>query len=184
MDWSTAQNAIVAWIKAGTGLSRVVWSNQSVPKPAHDFVQVRLAAVRKLGGDELTRDQDLSRGPTASDEDFPLVLDVPGTEIEFTVQGERELTLSIQVHTARAVITPVALLSRLQTSLSLESVRTGLLAAGLAPTDPGVVRDLSALVDTGWEGRASLECRFQFTETLSEFTTFIESAPVDVDIDS
>lgn len=166
MNWANVQNALVAWIQAA-GVSTVVWSNQDGPKPARDFVRLTPLGINPVGQDEVVQKQDLTRVGNGTT--------TVGTELEFQAEGLRELAIAVQCHMARAILTPLSTMSRLQTALRLQTVRSALLAVGLAPFDIGQPTDLTALVDSGYEGRAALTVRFYFTETISDFATFIQS---------
>lgn len=171
ISWSTVQSALVTWIRTGSGYAsgKVIWANQDGGRPSGNFCTVNLTAMTPLGAlDELRRTQDLGRAGNG--------VDTVGTEIEHKVHGLRELAISVQCFTtektgdncARAV------LSKVQASLMLPTPRFALRDAGLGPFDRGVIRDVSALLDSDFEARAVLDLRFYVSEEVAEFSTYIE----------
>ena len=175
MNWATIQAAIVEWVKAGSGYAsgRVIWKNQSKNRPASagaavDHIAIQLLSLRGVGEDEVVQTQDLSRVGNGST--------TVGTEILHTVRADKEMTLSVQCYTTSVVgsAQALAVLSKVQTSLRLESVRSGLTTAGVCPIDAGSLEDITGILDTDYEGRAVLTCRFSVTEEVTEFSTWIE----------
>lgn len=163
-NWTTIENAIRVWVKAGSGYgdSAVLWSDQTHARPSGAFITVRLGDTVPLGNDEVEVLTDLGADP--------------GEEIELRAVGRRELSVSVQAFTPGVTGSSAGrgILSTVQTALALPSVRAALDAAGLTPFDVGSVRNISALVGTAFEGRAVLDVRFYTNDTASEFTGYIE----------
>ncbi len=164
--WATIEDALRVWVKAGSGLgdAKVIWLDQTGARPAAPFIELKLGDIVPLGGvDPVETATDLMRPA--------------GTEIELKVAGVRAFTVSLQAYTATVTgaATARALLSLVQTALSLPSVRAALDAAGVTPFDEGEVHNLTGLLGTKFEGRAALDVQFYVRETLSEFTGFIGS---------
>lgn len=171
-NWTTVENALRAWVKAGSSLDdgHVYWDDQTGPRPSDSatapFITLHLGDVLPVGGlDELAdiTDADLNQNP--------------GAEIELRVVGTRQFHLTVQAFTPNIVngSTARALLSKVQTALRLESVRDALATAGVTPFDVGQVLNITALVGTKFEGRAALTVGFYALETVSERTTYIET---------
>lgn len=70
-------------------------------------------------------------------------------------------------------------LSLWQSSLDLETVQTNLRKAGIAVWLASNVADLSALLNTGYEGRATLQVEFGIASNLTEDLGSIETINVD-----
>lgn len=66
-----------------------------------------------------------------------------------------------------------------QTALDLEDVQMNLRMAGIAVWVIGDVADLSALLNTGYEGRAHLECTFGIAMNLQSDLGSIETVPIE-----
>jgi hypothetical protein len=73
-------------------------------------------------------------------------------------------------------VSAVAVASLMQTRLRLPSIRAVIKAAGLSVFDYGTVRNVSRILQTAFESRAAVELGWYFTETASEFTTYIAEA--------
>ena len=164
--WATIENALRAWVKTGSGYadSKIIWVDQNGPRPANDFITLRIGDLVSLGAvDELRVTTNLAN-PN-------------GSEIVLEVNGLREFTLSIQAFNTATVSTSTSreVLSKVQAALKLPSVRALLNAAGLGPFDMGSVKNISALLQTKFEARAILETRFYVNETVSENTGYINT---------
>ncbi len=49
--WQTVQDALVAWVRAATGLSNVLWTGQNAQRPSAPYIAMRIMGVRQLGHD-------------------------------------------------------------------------------------------------------------------------------------
>ncbi len=175
------EDAIRAWVKTATGFSdgQVYFANQNGSQPAAlPYITILISgSMRALGAyDEQTRSTDLSK-PN-------------GQEITLAVTGQRDLLVSIQAFAENTVsyaglelpialpgsegLTAVELLTRVQTALSLESVRQSLNDANLAPYDIGEILRVDAIIETFFEGRAVLNVRMYSTDQQSESTGYIK----------
>jgi hypothetical protein len=165
MNWPTVEAALIAWVQGAAGLADgfVVWSHQNAPAPGFSFGSLHLSEIRPAGGpDPLYYLTDLDR-----DE---------GEEVEERVSALRIVTLTVQMHSSgvTGATTARALLSRVQTALSLDLYRSALETAGLTPFDIGVVRSLPVIVGANWTGRAVIEVRFYAREELSAYHPYID----------
>lgn len=169
LNWATIQTALHAWIVAGTGLAvgRVVWANQAMPQPQRPYVTLRLMALAPVGHDGVHSTTNLA-APA-------------GEEVTLTVEGRRHLTVGVQAY-ASAVTgagTAAELLAKAQTALSLPTVHAGLRAAGLAVLNEGGITDLSALLETKFEGRAAMDVRFHCVDEVAEKTGYIATVEIE-----
>lgn len=169
--WSTVENALHAWVVAGSGLpaARVVWSGEPVARPTPPYITIKIAGVRKVGEDwRQTRD---APAPASA-----------GEEIVHSVRGRRELSITLQCFDgdATGVNMPLALLERVKTSVRLPTIHAGLRAAGVGVAAFGNVTaiDTAQLGASRFEPRAILDLRAFVSSEVEEFTTYIQHAEV------
>jgi|SRR5579859_2887251 len=165
MDWPTIEDAIQAWVKAGTGLddAKVIWSRQEGEQPSQPFVSMYRANLDTDGIDFVSSFTDLTRPA--------------GQEVEQRVQGNRQFMLSVNAYTAQEAIgngSAFALMSKLKTSAALPSQIANLGDAGLSIFDFSQIRDLSAIDNALWESRAQLDIHFYVAESVSEYSGYID----------
>lgn len=168
ITWSDVEDAIRAWVKSGSGLAdaKVIWADQPGNRPSAPYVTIRIGDLLAIGHDSVTHDYDDEADA--------------GEEITFTVRGTREFTVTVQTFTSATVNTGTAreYLSKVQTALSLPSVRSAFAAAGISAFDSGTLQNLSALRDAEFEGRAVLDVRFYVAEEVTEVTGYIATVEV------
>src|SRR5262245_45258925 len=166
LDWGKVENALQAWVKRASGLpdAFVIWANQDGPRPEDPFLALKLTGMRSLGAVDGT---SVSFDPAAEH----------GKEIEIATRGERECALSIQCFNAEVLgnDSARAILSKVQAALALDSYRDFLSAGGVTVFDKGNIREVPAILSNGWEARGILEVRFYVVESVSDFTTYIET---------
>ncbi len=173
-DWTAIEDGVRSWVKYASGMSdgQIIFSEQAnegasgAARPSGmPFLTIRMGDISPLGAvDEVEELTDLNRPA--------------GMEIEERVGGMREFSVSIQAFTGAATNTlnaARALLSRVQTGLTLPSVAGVFNALNISCFDRGHVQNISALLGNRFEGRASLECRFYVRETISEYTGYIKT---------
>lgn len=173
-DWGDIEDAIHAWIVAGSGLnaSQVIWATQDGPQPqSRPFVTIRIGDLIALGAHDEAIIVDHTGDLTPPD---------PGEELEERVVGVREFGVSVQVFSDAKVGAASGryYASRIQTALALPAVRFALNEVGLSPFDAGRVREISAILDSAFEARFLLEARFYVVEELSEYETYISHVEV------
>jgi hypothetical protein len=170
INWEEAEDIIRAWVMAGTGYAseRVWWADQKIPQGATDFAVIRFGGTIPLGAFD------------AHSEYTDLGADAGG-EIEIRTRGDREVTVGIQIFTAAVVGNECARAKaiRLQALLGLPSIREPMVAAGVSPFDTGQIQNLSGLIGGDYAGRASLDCRFYITETVSDYVGYISEIETD-----
>lgn len=71
-----------------------------------------------------------------------------------------------------------------QTALDLEDIQAILRSYGIAVAIIGSVADLSVLLNTGYEGRAHMECDFNLAFNVESFIGEIETVPVAGQVDT
>ncbi len=169
-DWRAIENALSSWVRTASGLdtAHVYFGDQNGPQPATGvFITIRLGDIVPLGAYDSIDFSNQNLGAPN------------GTEIELRTFAPRSFTVSLQCFSA-VTVTPGAvpatgkdILGKVQNALGLESVRYALNAAGLVPYDIGTVQNVSALLETAFEGRANLDVLFYTTDDISEFVGYI-----------
>jgi len=167
--WPTVEAALVAWVETGSGLAgAVLMAQQTAPQPPMPYATVRLSGPRTGGAPwpRVYQSYDPAQ-PT-------------GQEIAFQAVFDCEVTCSVQVYTASpfGAGSARALMSQVRTSLGLDTVLFALRAAGLAVQAPGDIQDLSALLDTTWQGRAALDVIFGIAEDATERSGYVATVGV------
>lgn len=169
MSFESAENAIRAWIKSGSGFvdANVYFNDQKIERPNVPHVTIRLGDPVTLGAVDAVI--------ATFDEDRPV-----GEEFEHRVDGQRQLSASIQIWRGKTTGagTAMSIAHQLQLAIRLPSINTALNVAGLGVLDVGTVRNLSGLLDSDFEGRAQFDVVFHYRESIAEYTTYIETAVV------
>lgn len=91
--------------------------------------------------------------------------------------GQRKMTVSFQCY-AREQEDAYNLMALWQGSLELQKTQENLRRAGIAVWIIGNVADLSALLNTGYEGRSQMDCTFGVASNLVEDLGEIDTAIV------
>lgn len=168
-NWDDYEQAIRQWVIEASGLNttKVIRAEQNGPRPATPFAEVRVGDAIAVGAaDAVERYYD----PFAD----------PGEEVTLVVRGLRELEVTVRVFTDASVgaESARALLEKTRTALGLDTFRDILQDAGVTVFDRGVVQHLPGVLDTRWEGRATLTVRAYVEDTVSETTGYIDSVQV------
>lgn len=97
-----------------------------------------------------------------------IILDSEGVTLQ--TYGVREMVVSVEIFTDKLTGAGTArdLLSQAQMGLSRQSVLDNLSAAGLAVVGDSGLRDLSALVETAFEGRAQMDVTFGLSAQVAD----------------
>lgn len=160
MNMKTLQDALrTIWVLPASGLSgtEVYIARQEVPPPAPPYITIELSGPQMIGGlDEVKQEFD--------------ALAALGQEIILTAQGPREVIVTLEAFSASAAAVDAeadarGLLSKVQASLRLPTIRPVLNAAGIAVLKPGDVRWVPGIQKAAWEGRAILETTLCVVET-------------------
>lgn len=179
VDWSDIEDALHVWLETAlTGklaASRILWSDQDMPRGEGAYVTVRRGDLVPLGQPSIT-EYDRTQDDPAPD---------AGKEIERRIEQTLQLTVSIQAFDSRMVgdVTGAALLHEAIMALSLTTVQSALETAGLYCFDRGAVRNVSELVGADFESRAVADVRFYLNDSRSEFTGYIATVELTPTID-
>lgn len=162
------EDAIVAFAEAVQPDATVIWANPDGPRPALPFIVL-----------------DVVSGPTgigAAEERYK-------SEDTYTYGFRKRGTLNVQVHADDALVRAGAI----ESALELPSRQGTLQAAGIAVWGSDGPRDITQLMDTAFEPRASLDLFLSWPEPADDApgeirtvhaTGTIDSLTVDQTIDS
>lgn len=134
----------------------VIYLNNNAPRPTVDYVTLYLSSMVQIG-------RDYTQDPTSS------------TSGSSVMVGDREFTLNIQAYSSYPTGDPFTILENLRTSLQTQPVLASLRANGLVYVNWFPITDLSVLVDSRFEQRASMDTLWrvaqQYTDTVGNINT-------------
>lgn len=168
LDFAAMENALHAWLTAETGV-QVILSRQGGPRPGDSYATLRVSEGATHGFPAEVR-RKVNPAPSGDG----------GDELQQDAVLRKELVASVQAFTPADTgnASAQALLSRAQAGLEKPSRLEAFRAAGLALVDRGTVQDVTALLETRFEGRAALQVRFLVWDKVSDFTGYIATANV------
>lgn len=173
IGFATIEAALQAWLVASTGLSAgpttggvsgVYNELAKVPQPAMPFATFKVGSPRP----QSTHDEDVRAYNGANP---------AGQEIETTIVGRREITVSVEIRTKAATGSGTAkeLLSAVETGAQKPSQRDLFNTAGLAFLGFEAPIDLSARLGPAGQGRVVQDFRFSCLSTDIDKTGYIAS---------
>lgn len=165
-SWGEYENALRLWLVTATGVT-VIRSYQDGPRPSDPFVHFAITRIDAIGAADSLQN----------------FTDVPGDTVIEVVRGVREIAVLVQAHTASAVGPSAAraLLAKAQVALRSSVVKETLHNAGMTCFDAGSIQVVPVVLDTRWEGRAALTCRFYVEEIASADVGYIETVEIKKD---
>jgi hypothetical protein len=125
-----------------TSTATFIWMDQNCPRPQLPYLAGKITALPGIG-------QDFMGSPSS---------DV------ITITGNREVMLALQSYGT----TGFQMLCDLKAALSKPTVQSYLRSGGLVVVEDHDVQDISALFDTVFENRASLDIRFRTSESSTD----------------
>jgi hypothetical protein len=192
--WSTVQDALSAWVAESSGLnaakfeydeghgfdsgdfgdSPVLWVNQPAPQPRLPYATLKLSPLRRLGGNVIPISYIFDP------------LQPNGKELLYTATGQNEITCTVEVFSdiVTGAGTAMEFLENALAALMLPGVYGTLQLAGLALVAWSPPLDLSVLIATGYQSRASSDVRFYIVDTASERQGYITEMDVGVEVDN
>jgi hypothetical protein len=182
-NWTAIEDALIAWVKGATGLpdGSVIWDDQRGERPAAPFATLHLDGDVTPGVfDEASHRVNPDAPPTSPG--------VPGEgdELIFETVAQGEFTCTVHVFAAatNGASSARVLTNRVRNALSIEPQVEAFDVLGIAIIDRGTVRNLTALLDTEFESRASVDVRFRVADGTTATGTFIEAVETENDIES
>lgn len=172
MNLKAIQEAIrTLWVLPASGLAdgAVFFSHPesaAPPQSVRPCVSIWVGAPERVGLDQVSRDFD----PAGA----------AGQEIIYRASGPRELQVMLQAFSSSAngldaASDARALLSKIETSLSLPNIRSALNAAAIGVLRHQPAQWVPGIARAGWEGRATLETIFCVSETVEARIGYIQS---------
>jgi hypothetical protein len=163
LSLSSFEAALVAWLAPTFGADHVMLKGEKGAQPDLPYAMISITGPRRAGA---------PRGSVFQSFDGAQV----GQEVELRVVVEEELGVSVQAYTSakNGSTSAKALLAAAKLQLLLPSVHDALSAAGLALIEAGDTQDVSALLETGFQGRAVLDLRFLVTDEAAERTGYVD----------
>jgi hypothetical protein len=133
----------------------VIYWQPNAPRPTVPYITLFLASVVSVGQDW-----------TAPDSDANGIVNM---------KGDRQFTLSIQAYGAD----PLTILENIRTSLQKATVLDTLRANGIAFYQALTINDITELVDSEWERRASLDVLFGIGQIYTDSPGFFDEVEVE-----
>lgn len=167
ISWTAVENAIQAWVVAGSGLvgSKVIWAQQNSPRPDGTYIALRVTYIRRLGLDWL---DVLDSDPVT-----------PGAEIRQIARGVRECTLNIQCYNGDPMgdNSATARLHSVVSYAKFPSLRNMLNAAGVGLAHFESVNSIDGFTGVAgiFEPRSTLDCTFFLASEVVETNTYIQA---------
>ena len=169
MNWAGIEQALWTWVVGASQLpgTQVIWSEQNGPRPNTPFIAMSIAEVRQIGIGWVDGQYAASTYTALS-------------------RGVRECTLRLQCFGASPVgdQSPRAILELVQTRGNLDSLHSGLMAAGIGMSrfEPMIVlgAELNQVV---FEPRAIINAHFFLAAEETETSNYIETVEITDEID-
>lgn len=167
IDFNTVRAAFAREIQRVSGLdqNRVVYKEAEAPnspRPKPPYIAFKITTPSAKSGDDSKQNVLDSQGN--------------GTTI-WNSGGVRQMTVEFDCY-GRSHEEAYNYMSLWQTALDLEDVQAILRQVGVAVWVIGTVADLSALLNTAYEGRAHMDCTFGIAMNLQSDLGAIEIVPV------
>ena len=155
IDLNTVKNSLYAWAVSVSPVGTpIIYWQPNAPRPTIPYLTLFLQSVVSIG-------QDWASGAA----------DVAGV---INQKGDRQFTLSIQAYGGD----PLTLLENIRTSLQKQSVLDTLRAGGIAFYTATTINDITDLVDSKWERRASLDVLFGIGQVYTDAPGFFDEAEI------
>jgi hypothetical protein len=167
----TVENAIYAWVVAGSGLpgEQVIWDNPNQPRPTAPYIAMRITGYQPIGQDWV------NLGDAPADPQ-------PLADITVIARGQRQFTIALRCFAVALTGDNSAgsILSRVLSAMSLPSIREALNAAGLGLSIINPIQIIDGVLGSStFEPRASVDIRVFVTYEATELGTYIEHADIE-----
>lgn len=132
----------------------VVFYQPNAPRPELPYVTLYLNSLMQIGDDYIPK---------------------PDNTGEAAMVGDREFNLQIQSYGGD----PITLLENVRTSLQKPSVLDTLRTNGIVFVNQNQINDITALLDTEWERRASMDILFRIAQVDDDDLGVIETVELE-----
>lgn len=154
INFTTVKTSLYTWaVSVAPGRPVIFWQPNS-PRPAVPYITLFLQSIVSVG-------QDWSAGVT----------DISGA---INQKGDRQFTLSIQAYGGD----PLTTLENIRTSLQKQTVLDTLRANGIAFYTALTINDITDLVDSQWERRATLDVLFGIGQVYTDAPGFFDEVEI------
>lgn len=145
IDFQIVRNNLYAWAVANlpSGMP-VIYLYPNAPRPTVDYVSLYISSINQIGWD-WTQDPLNDAGITE-------------------MVGDREFTLSVQGYGGD----PMTVIQNLRTSLQKQTVLDSLRVNGIVFVNWFPVNDVTQLIDTRYEQRASMDVLFRIADVSTD----------------
>jgi hypothetical protein len=145
LNWETVKTNIYNWVVANvpSGMPATMYY-ENAPRPAAPYVTINIASITQIGW-------DWTPNPTNTAGDISLI-------------GDREFTVQLQAYGGD----PLSVMENLRTSLQKQGVLDLLRVNGIVFADWFPINDITELVDSRYEKRASMDVLFRIAQTATE----------------
>lgn len=171
-DYAALEDSIIECVRAALGLPEgtVYWSGQGEPPQLKPFAELREANSENIGEPQNT----VADNPGGA----------PGEEIILTTSNDLEMEIDVFIYTVNKVNLPgnpsaAARAKAMVRALGGETnagIREG---TGLVFVEAGKVLNIPRVLETQFEGRATVSLKFRVEDRLEEKTTFIETVELE-----
>ena len=151
IDFPTLRTDLYDWATAVAPMGvRVIWYRPNAPRPDLPYVTLSMLSFSQVGWDYIPR---------------------PDTNGDAELTGDREFTLQMQAFGDNAF----GILEDIRTSLQKPSVLDTLRDDGIVFVNQNEITNVTALLDTEWEPRASMDIQFRVAQTAEDDLGKIET---------
>ncbi len=170
MNYGAFQQAIQNQVKAALSYdgSKVIWSDQTLDRPARPFVELSVLSFRDLSHHSM---HGVIDNPDSDGDD--------GEEILLQTTDHLELTVQTRIFSAAVVgdLAPMNLAQKIHSFFGRETTNDALQDIAIVSREN--VQNASLVLETKYEGRAIFNIIFRVAVVDTEATTYIETAPVE-----
>lgn len=153
---ATIRTNLYTWAVANVPATMpVIYLNNNSPRPTVPYVTLYISSFVEIGWDYLQQPLSTTTGIG-------------------NLTGDREFTLQVQAYGGD----PITILETLRTSLQLPSVLASLRSSGLVRVNWFPIADITELVDSRFEQRATMDVLFRVAQTTTDNVGNINTAVV------
>jgi len=156
INFMTVRTSLYDWAVANVQSAMpVVYLFPNAPRPTVDYVSLYISSVTQIGWDYVQEPLD-------------------NTGISEQV-GDREFTLQVQVYGGD----PITTIQNLRTSLQKQTVLDSLRANGIVFANWFPINDVTELIDSRYEQRASMDILFRIADVYTDNLGMIETVELE-----
>jgi len=154
LDFSTVKTNIYSWVTSILPSIPVIFYQQNSPRPDLPYITLYLTSLIQVGQDFVPR---------------------PDNTGNLSIIGDREFTIQIQCYGGD----PITTLENLRSSLQKETVLDTLRANKIVYVNQFPINDISALLDTLWEPRATMDILFRIAQSETDNHGLIKTVEIE-----